>query len=115
MIKLRPGAPYPLGASWDGSGVNFAIFSEHATRVELCLFDGPESKRESVRVTLPEQTDFVWHGRLSGVEPGQLYAYRVHGPFEPEHGHRFNPNKLLLDPYQKAMGRTITWGDEMYA
>lgn len=115
MIKLRPGAPYPLGASWDGSGVNFAIFSEHATRVELCLFDGPESKRESVRVTLPEQTDFVWHGRLSGVEPGQLYAYRVHGPFEPEHGHRFNPNKLLLDPYTKAMGRTITWGDEMYA
>ncbi len=114
MIRLRPGNPYPLGATWDGSGVNFAVFSEHATRVELCLFDGPEAKRESVRVTLPEQTDFVWHGRLSGIEPGQLYGYRVHGPFEPEDGHRFNPNKLVLDPYAKAIGRTTTWDRAMY-
>ncbi|MCW5966180.1 MAG: glycogen debranching protein GlgX [Bryobacterales bacterium] len=114
MIRLRPGNPYPLGATWDGSGVNFAIFSEHATRVDLCLFDSPESRHESVRVTLPEQTDFVWHGRLSGVGPGQLYGYRVYGPFEPEEGHRFNPNKLLLDPYAKAIGRTTSWDTAMY-
>lgn len=114
MIHLRPGSPYPLGATWDGSGVNFAIFSEHATRVDLCLFDGPDAKYESVRVTLPEQTDFVWHGRLSGIEPGQLYGYRVYGPYDPEEGHRFNPNKLLLDPYARTIGRTTCWDSAMY-
>jgi isoamylase len=111
---LRPGAPYPLGATWDGSGVNFAIFSENATRVEVCLFNTADDAREFVRITLPEQTDLVWHGRVSGVEPGQLYGYRVYGPYEPEAGHRFNPNKMVLDPYAKAMGRTITWNDTMY-
>lgn len=114
MIRLRPGNPYPLGATWDGSGVNFAIFSEHATRVDLCLFDSADARHESARISLPEQTDFVWHGRLSGIEPGQLYGYRVWGPFEPEEGHRFNPNKLVLDPYAKAIGRTTTWNRAMY-
>lgn len=113
-MRLRPGSPYPLGATWDGSGVNFALFSEHATKVELCLFDSPESERESVRITLPEQTDLVWHGRLSGIVPGQLYGYRVHGPYAPREGHRFNPNKLVFDPYAKAVGNTITWAPEMY-
>jgi glycogen operon protein len=94
--------------------VNFSIFSEHATRVELCLFDSPDSVRESVRVTLPERTDLVWHGYFPGVLPGQLYGYRVHGPYDPERGHRFNPHKVLLEPYAKAIGRTIRWSDEMH-
>jgi glycogen operon protein len=113
-MKIRPGSPYPLGAAWDGSGVNFAIFSEHATRVELCLFDSPESIRESARIALPEQTDLIWHGYLAGVLPGQLYGYRIHGPYDPQRGHRFNPNKVVLEPYAKAIGRTIRWSDEMH-
>ncbi len=113
-MKLRPGSPYPLGATWDGSGVNFAIFSEHATKVELCLFDSPESRQESARVPLPEQTDLIWHGYLPGVLPGQLYGYRVHGPYNPAAGHRFNPNKVVLEPYAKAIGRTIQWHDTMH-
>jgi isoamylase len=112
--RARPGRPYPLGATWDGGGVNFALFSEHATRVDLCLFESPEAPHESHRVTLSEQTDQIWHGYLPGLLPSQLYAYRVHGPFDPKNGHRFNPNKILLDPYAKAVGRTIRWGDEMY-
>jgi glycogen operon protein len=114
-MKIRPGSPYPLGATWDGVGVNFAIFSEHATKVELCLFDSADAKRESQRIELPEHTDMVWHGYLPDVIPGQLYAYRVHGPYEPKEGHRFNPHKLVLDPYAKAIGRDITWGPEMFA
>ncbi len=113
-MKLRPGKPYPLGATWDGAGVNFALFSEHATRVELCLFDSPEASRESVRISLPEQTDRVWHGYLDGVLPGQLYGYRVHGPWEPEAGHRFNAAKVVLDPYAKAVGRPLRWADELF-
>ncbi len=113
-MKVRPGSPYPLGATWDGSGVNFALFSERATKVELCLFDSPTSPRESARIALPEQTDLVWHGYLPGVLPGQLYGFRVHGPYEPTHGLRFNPNKVLLEPYTKAIGRTINWADEMH-
>ena len=113
-MRIRPGNPYPLGATWDGAGVNFAIYSEHATRVELCLFDSPGAERESARIVLPEQTDLVWHGYLSGILPGQLYGYRVHGPYEPERGHRFNPNKVVLDPYAKAIGRTIRWCDALY-
>src|SRR3954470_4384085 len=98
-MRVWPGAPYPLGATWDGVGVNFAIFSEHATRVDLCLFDSPEARKESACVSLPEQTDMVWHGYLPDILPRQLYGYRIHGPFEPQAGHRFNPAKILLDPY----------------
>ncbi|MFO7692918.1 MAG: glycogen debranching protein GlgX [Vicinamibacterales bacterium] len=113
-MKLRYGAPYPLGATWNGSGVNFALFSENATKVELCLFDSADATSEQVRLELPEQTDQIWHGFLRDILPDQLYAYRVHGPYAPELGHRFNPNKLLLEPYAKAIGRTILWADEMY-
>ncbi|MCW5977444.1 MAG: glycogen debranching protein GlgX [Bryobacteraceae bacterium] len=113
-MEMRPGIPYPLGATWDGAGVNFAIFSEHATRIDLCLFDSAKATRESVRLPLPEQTDMVWHGYLSGVLPGQVYGYRVHGPWRPEEGFRFNQNKIVLDPYAKTMARSTRWGDEMY-
>ncbi len=105
-----PGAPYPLGATWDGEGVNFALFSQHAEGVELCLFDA-KGRRELERVPLPERTDFVWHGYLPEVRPGQLYGYRVHGPYQPEAGHRFNANKLLLDPYAKAIAGELSWSD----
>jgi isoamylase len=111
---MRPGVPYPLGATWDGAGVNFAIFSEHATKIELCLFDSADALAESSRVKLLEQTDMVWHGYLPWVLPGQVYGYRVHGPYEPQAGHRFNPNKIVLDPYAKAIARTVTWAPEMY-
>jgi isoamylase len=114
-MKIRPGYSYPLGATWDGVGVNFALFSEHATKVELCLFASPESKTEFQRLALPEYTDNVWHGYLPDVIPGQLYGYRVQGPWEPEKGHRFNANKIVLDPYMKALGRNITWGPEMFS
>ena len=114
-MRLRPGEPYPLGATWDGLGVNFALFSEQATAVELCLFDSPEAGREAARVRLPEQTDGVWHVYLRDVRPGQVYGYRVHGPWEPERGHRFNPHKVLLDPYAKAMARATRWGDDVFA
>ncbi|MCP5116620.1 MAG: glycogen debranching enzyme GlgX, partial [bacterium] len=113
-MRFRPGQPYPLGATWDGAGVNFAIFSEHATKVDLCLFEAADSDRESLSITLPEQTDMVWHGYLPGVLPGQLYGYRVHGPWDPAAGHRFNANKVVLDPYAKALGRTMRWSDEMH-
>ncbi len=113
-IRVWPGQPYPLGATWDGLGVNFALFSEHATAVELCLFGSPEDERETIRVAVPERTDLVWHVYLPDVEPGQIYGYRVHGPYQPEAGHRFNPAKVLLDPYAKAVARTIRWTDEMF-
>jgi isoamylase len=110
----QPGAPYPLGATWDGQGVNFALFSEHASRVDLCLFDSADSQAESRRVLLREQTDMVWHVYVSGLGPGQLYGYRVHGPYEPTAGHRFNPAKVVLDPYAKAIGRPVRWHDSMF-
>src|SRR5262249_44181921 len=113
-MRVWPGRSYPLGATWDGAGVNFALFSEHATKVELCLFDGPDTEKETTTITLPEQTDQVWHAYLPDVEPGQLYGYRVHGPHEPARGHRFNPNKLLLDPYTKAIGRDLRWHDALF-
>ena len=109
-MKTKPGHPYPLGATWDGKGVNFALFSENATKVELCLFDSPDATKESQRISMPEQTDLVWHAYLPDIRPGQLYGYRVHGPYEPANGHRFNPNKVLLDPYAKAIGRDVTLG-----
>jgi isoamylase len=108
------GKPYPLGATWDGEGVNFAIFSEHATAVELCLFDSLEAPLESVRIPIADHTDQVWHCYLPGVRPGQLYGYRVHGPYEPQAGLRFNPRKLLVDPYAKALAGEITWDDAVY-
>ncbi len=114
MNKVWPGSPYPLGANWDGAGVNFALYSANATKVELCLFDEIDDIHESQRIELPEQTDFVWHGYLPGLKPGQLYGYRVHGPYEPHHGHRFNANKVLLDPYAKSIGREIRWTDAMF-
>jgi isoamylase len=113
-MRVRPGNPYPLGATWDGAGVNFALFSENATKVELCLFDAPEDQREVGKVEVKEQTDQIWHCYLTDVLPGQLYGYRVSGPYDPLHGHRFNPNKVLLDPYTKSIGRTTQWSDEMY-
>ena len=105
-----PGRPHPLGATWDGSGVNFALFSAHATKVELCLFDR-EGRREIERIALPEYTDEVWHGYLPEAYPGMLYGYRVHGPYDPNAGHRFNPNKLLIDPYAKALRGQLHWSD----
>jgi isoamylase len=113
-LRVWPGSPHPLGATWDGVGVNFAIFSEHATRVELCLFDSLEAEVESLTIPLPEQTDMVWHGYLPDVHPGQLYGYRVHGPYAPHAGHRFNPRKLLLDPYAKVIGRPTRWHDSLF-
>jgi glycogen operon protein len=103
-----------LGATWDGAGVNFALFSEHATKVELCLFDDDKAPHEAARIVLPEHTDMVWHAYLPDVQPDQLYGYRVHGPFEPAKGHRFNPKKVLLDPYAKAIGRTLRWDDSLF-
>jgi glycogen operon protein len=110
-----PGHPYPLGANWDGKGVNFAIFSEHATRVELCLFDSVEATKESHRIPLTEQTNRIWHIYLPDARPGWLYAYRVHGPYDPKSGHRFNPSKILVDPYAKAIARRTQWDDAMFA
>jgi len=107
---IWPGQPYPLGATWDGQGVNFALFSENAERVELCLFD-QKGRREVQTIDMPEQTNHVWHCYLPEARPGLLYGYRVHGPYEPKHGHRFNSNKLLLDPYAKAVVGQLKWSD----
>ena len=104
--RIWPGRPFPLGATWDGNGTNFSLFSEHAERVELCLFD--EADRET-RVDLRERTALNWHGFLPDVRPGQRYAYRVHGPWDPAKGHRFNPSKLLIDPYAKAIEGPIAY------
>ncbi|HSN71631.1 MAG TPA: glycogen debranching protein GlgX, partial [Steroidobacteraceae bacterium] len=105
-----PGRPYPQGAEWDGEGVNFALFSEHAAGVELCLFDG-RGRRELQRIEMREQTDRIWHCYLPEARPGQLYGYRVHGPYRPHDGHRFNASKLLLDPYAKSIVGTLNWAD----
>ena len=113
-LRVWPGAPYPLGATWDGVGVNFALFSEHATRVELCLFDSADAEVEMLTIPLPEQTDMVWHGYLPNIHPGQLYGYRVHGPYAPTEGHRFNPHKLVLDPYAKVLGRAARWHESLF-
>jgi glycogen operon protein len=113
-MNIWPGQPYPLGATWDGAGVNFALFSEHATAVELCLFDGPDGLQEIARIPLTEQTDLAWHVYLPEVRPGQRYGYRVHGPYDPAAGHRFNPAKLLLDPYARAIAGMIAWSDTLF-
>ena len=103
-MRISAGAPHPLGATWDGRGTNFALFSANAEKVELCLFD-ESGQRELQRIELPEYTDEVWHVYVAGLQPGAVYGYRVHGPYEPDAGHRFNPNKLLLDPYQTVLSR----------
>ncbi|MBD9368413.1 glycogen debranching protein GlgX [Xanthomonas sp. XNM01] len=110
--RISEGRPYPLGATWDGLGVNFALYSRHATRVELCLFD--ERGREVERIALPEYTDEIWHGYLPDARPGQRYGYRVHGPYAPDAGHRFNPNKLLLDPYAKQIVGQLKWAPHLF-
>jgi glycogen operon protein len=113
-MRVWPGQPYPLGATWTGLGVNFAIFSAHATRVDLCLFESPNACAPSTSMTLPEHTDMVWHGYLPDVRPGQLYGYRVHGPYDPHAGLRFNANKVVLDPYTKSIGRSVRWDDSVF-
>jgi glycogen operon protein len=113
ISAVWPGLSYPCGAVWDGEGVNFALFSEHARKVELCLFDD-EGRRELQRVELREQTDLVWHCYLPEARPGMLYGYRVHGPYKPEEGHRFNPHKLLLDPYARSIAGNVRWSDAMF-
>jgi isoamylase len=113
-IKTWLGKPYPLGATWMGNGVNFAVFSDQATSVDLCLFETMESRQENIRIPMREQTDQVWHVFLPDARPGQLYGYRVFGPYEPERGLRFNSSKLLIDPYAKAIAGSVNWSDEMF-
>jgi glycogen operon protein len=111
--RVWPGLPYPLGATWDGTGVNIALFSLHAEKVELCLFD-ESGQRETDRLPLPEYTDEVWHGYFPDLRPGQLYGFRVYGPYEPKRGHRFNANKLLLDPYARRISGKLQWHDAVF-
>lgn len=113
-INVYPGYPYPLGSTWDGKGVNFAIFADHATAVELCLFNDEDDQTEVINLSLTERTHHIWHGYLPGIRPGQLYGYRINGPFKPEEGHRFNLNKLLIDPYAKAISGVINWHDALF-
>jgi len=114
-IRTRPGRPYPLGATWTGDGVNFALFSEHATAVEVCLFDSEDPGREMHRIPVRERTDQIWHVFLPHARPGLCYGYRVEGPFDPEVGHRFNAAKVLLDPYAKAIAGTVTRSEAMFS
>jgi isoamylase len=110
---MREGLPHPRGAKWDGKGTNFAVFSAHATKVEVCIFD-EKGEQELERIALPEYTNQIWHGYLPDVRPGAIYGYRVHGPYEPENGHRFNPNKLLLDPYAVAHFGELKWDPAVF-
>jgi len=112
-IEVWPGLPYPLGSHWNGKGVNFALYSQHAEKIELLLFD-KQTHALSMTLVLPDQTGPVWHGYIEGLKPGQLYAYRVYGPYDPDKGHRFNPNKVLLDPYAKTIGRPLKWSDDLF-
>ena len=113
-IRQWPGKPFPLGATWDGNGVNVAVFSKHATAIELCLFDSADDRVETHCIPLMDRTHLAFHGYFPDLRPGQLYGIRVHGPYEPHHGHRFNANKILLDPYSRAVGRGISWSDAMF-
>jgi glycogen operon protein len=113
-VRVWPGTPQPLGATWDGEGVNFAIFSAHATAIELCLFDAADERHETARVPLSERDQGVWHAYLPDARPGQRYGYRVHGPYDPAHGHRFNPAKLLVDPYARALGNLGHFGPSLF-
>jgi len=112
--KVYPGKPYPLGATLDKDGVNFAIYADNANGVELCLFENKDDKKESRKIKLTEKTHEIWHAYVPGLKPGQLYGFRVSGPYEPQNGHRFNSNKLLLDPYAKAIAGVIEWDDSLY-
>lgn len=113
-MRLSAGTPHPLGATWDGRGTNFALFSANAEKVELCFFDS-QGRRELERIALPERTEDVWHGYLNDISPGQLYGYRVHGRYDPEHGFRFNPHKLLRDPYARRLSGRLVWSDAHFA
>lgn len=113
QMSVWPGTPYPLGATWDGEGVNFSLFSENAEKVELCIFDA-KGRREIERIDLRYQTDLIWHCYLPDARPGLLYGYRVHGPYAPGRGHRFNPRKLLLDPYAKFLWGAFRWSDALF-
>src|SRR6195952_971271 len=111
--RVREGRPTPRGATWDGHGVNFSLFSAHATKVEVCLFDAA-GERELKRIELPEYTNEIWHGYVPDIGPSTVYGYRVHGPYEPAAGHRFNPNKLLLDPYARAHIGELKWDPAVF-
>jgi isoamylase len=113
-VKALPGKPYPLGATWDGKGVNFSVFSEYADGVELCLFSPDNDQEEYVKIKIEEVTHHIWHVYVPDLKPGQLYGYRVSGPYDPENGHRFNPNKLLIDPYCKALDGEIRWDNSLF-
>lgn len=113
-FSVYPGKPYPLGATWDGQGVNFALYADNATGVDLCFFNSTEDETETAKFKLVERSHHVWHAYIDGAKPGQLYGYRVHGPFDPANGHRFNPSKLLIDPYAKAIAGTIDWSDALF-
>src|SRR5690349_11708769 len=111
--RLEPGRNYPLGARWDGLGTNFAVFSAHAQRIQLCLFDST-GRKELARFDLPECTDEIWHGYLPGAHPGTVYGLRADGPYQPQYGHRFNPTKLLLDPYARKLLGQFRWSDALF-
>jgi len=113
-IEVWPGYPYPLGATWDGNGVNFALFAENASEVELCLFNDINDSKHYIKIRMPEKIHHVWHAYIPDLGPGQLYGYRVHGPYKPEEGHRFNKYKLLIDPYAKAIAGDINWNSALY-
>jgi glycogen operon protein len=110
---IYPGEPFPLGATWDGEGVNFALYAENATAIYICLFR-PNEENEYETIVVKERTNHVWHAYIPGLKPGQLYGYRVDGPYLPGEGQRFNLNKLLIDPYAKALSGTITWHDSLF-
>ena len=112
--RIWQGFPYPLGATWQEQGVNFSLFSEHASAVDLVLFDTMDDERERLRVRMRQQSDQVWHVFLPDLKPGQLYGYRVEGPYRPLEGLRFNPSNLLIDPYAKAIAGPVVWGDEIF-
>lgn len=113
-MEIQEGRPYPLGNHVDSRGANFSIYSKHATRIDLCLFDSPESATESICLPLPGRAGYVWHGYVPNVQVGQLYGYRVHGPWNPKVGARFNANKVVLDPYARVVGRNIVWSDKLF-
>ena len=113
-VKTWRGEPYPLGATWSGNGVNFSLFSEHAAAVELCLFENADAAEENIRIPISERTGHVWHVFLPEARPGQVYGYRLSGPYDPERGMRFNNSKLLIDPYARSLVGRMNWGDEMF-